>query len=59
MEINDNAVLQTSKEIEIHAPVTAVWKIHADINAWENWHPDISSAFLKGSLEAGSTFEWK
>jgi len=59
MEVNSSAVLITSKEIEIHAPVTAVWKIHADINAWKNWHPDISSAILKGNLATGSTFEWK
>ena len=59
MDINKNAVLKTSKEIEIHAPVTTVWKIHSDINTWEKWHPDISSALLKGTLEAGSTFEWK
>jgi len=59
VEINNSAVLKTSKEIEIHAPVTTVWKIHSDINTWEKWHPDISSALLKGSLETGSTFEWK
>ncbi len=59
MQINNDAVLKTSKEIEIYAPISAVWKIHADINAWENWHPDISFALLKGSLEAGSSFEWK
>ena len=59
MDINNDAVLTTSKEVEIHAPISVVWKIHADINAWKNWHPDISSAVLKGNLAAGSTFEWK
>ncbi len=59
MDIDNDAALITSKEVEIHAPISAVWKIHADINAWKNWHPDISSAVLKGDLAAGSTFEWK
>jgi hypothetical protein len=59
MEINNSAVLKTSKEIEIHAPVTAVWNVHADINAWKNWHPDISSIILKGNIEIGSSFEWE
>jgi hypothetical protein len=59
MEINNNATLKTSKEVEVYAPVSTVWKIHTDINAWKYWHPDISSAVLKGNLAVGSTFEWK
>lgn len=59
MEIDNRAVLKTCKEIEIHAPVSTVWKIHADINTWQDWHPNISSAMLQGELSAGSTFEWK
>ena len=59
MQINSGAVLKTSKEIEIHAPISAVWEIHADINSWKNWHPDISCSLLKGDLQAGSYFEWK
>ncbi|OQK15324.1 hypothetical protein AU255_17785 [Methyloprofundus sedimenti] len=59
MQINNGAVLKTSKEIEIYAPISAVWKIHADINAWKNWHPNISYAVLEGDLETGSYFEWK
>lgn len=35
MEIDDNAVLKTSKKIEVHAPINTVWKLHADINSWE------------------------
>jgi len=59
MKINDDAAIKTSKEIEIHAPVSAVWKIHGDINSWAKWHPDITNALLKDNLESGSTFEWK
>ncbi len=59
MKINDNAVLKTSKEIEIHAPLNVVWAIHVDINSWKKWHPDISEALLKGNLKSGSTFDWK
>lgn len=59
MKINDNAVLKTSKEIEIHAPIDTVWNIQADINSWANWQPDISEAKLDGSIEPGTKFEWK
>jgi uncharacterized membrane protein len=58
MNINPDAVLKTSKEIEIHAPVSAVWKTQTDIDAWKNWQPDISSAQLKGELASGAIFEW-
>lgn len=58
MEIDSSAVLKTSMEIEIHAPLTTIWKIHSDINSWASWHPDISSAVLKEGLQPGSKFDW-
>ncbi len=59
MEINGNAVLKTSKEIEIRAPVEKVWDIHTNIDAWHEWQPEISEARLASSLEPGATFVWK
>jgi uncharacterized protein YndB with AHSA1/START domain len=59
MKINDKAVLKTVKEIEIQAPLDAVWKLQTDINSWAKWQPDISEAKLDGSLETGTRFKWK
>ncbi len=59
MEINENAVLKTSKEIEILAPVEKVWNIQSNIDAWHEWQPDISEAKLASRLESGATFVWK
>lgn len=59
MEINENAVLKTSKEIEILAPVEKVWSIQTNIDMWHEWQPDISESKLASSLESGATFVWK
>lgn len=59
MDINENSVLKISKEIEINAPVEKVWSIQTNIDAWEEWQPDISEARLTSGLETGATFVWK
>ena len=59
MDINESAVLKTTKEMEIHAPVEKVWSIQANIDSWHEWQPDISEAKLDSSLEPGATFVWK
>ena len=59
MKINDNAVLKTVKEIEIHASLDSVWKTQTDIDSWAIWQPEISEARLNGSLKIGTKFKWK
>jgi len=59
MNVNDGAVLTTSKDIEIQAPVETVWKIQTDIDAWPDWQPEISEAKVAGAIEPGATFVWK
>lgn len=54
-----SAVLKTSKEIEVHAPIDVVWNIQADIKSWAYWQPDISEVKLSGLIEPGTKFEWK
>ncbi|WP_111641686.1 SRPBCC family protein [Marinimicrobium alkaliphilum] len=44
VNINEDAVLKSRKDIEIKAPVETVWKIQADINSWPDWQPEISDA---------------
>lgn len=59
MKVNASAVLKTSREIEIHAPIETVWNIQTDIDSWANWQPDISKAKLDGSIAPNAKFNWK
>jgi uncharacterized protein YndB with AHSA1/START domain len=59
MNINEQAPLVAHKELYIQAPPEVVWKIHTDINNWNQWHPDITEAHLEGPLAVGSIFRWK
>ena len=59
MEINKAAVLKTSKEIEIQAPVDKVWDIQFNIEAWPEWQPEISDVKLESNLKPGASFVWK
>ena len=59
MNIDTNAPVFAHKEIIIHAPVEKVWQIQTDIENWNKWQPDITSAKLEGSLAAGTIFRWK
>ena len=58
MEINPNAPLVTWKEIFIQASPEVVWNIHTNINAWQEWQPDISKSQLDSTLTSGSVFTW-
>ena len=59
MNIDTNAPVFAHKEIIIHAPVEKVWQIQTDIENWNKWQPDITSAKLEGALSAGTVFRWK
>ena len=51
MNIDTNAPVFARKEIVIHAPVEKVWELQTDIENWNRWQPDITSAKLEGALE--------
>ena len=59
MSKGENSLVSTTKSIEINAPIAVVWKIHADINSWSEWHPDMARSELESSLTVGEVFEWK
>lgn len=59
MDIDTRAPAFARKEIVIHAPVEKVWQIQTDIENWNRWQPDITSAKLEGALAAGTIFRWK
>jgi uncharacterized protein YndB with AHSA1/START domain len=58
VEINRQAPAVAEKEIRIDASPADVWKVHADINGWHTWNPDISTSKLVGELSPGSEFNW-
>jgi uncharacterized membrane protein len=58
-QIDTNAPVFARKEIVIHAPVEKVWELQTDIENWNRWQPDITSAKLEGALEADTIFRWK
>jgi uncharacterized membrane protein len=47
MDIDQNAPVITRDEILIKAPLTTVWNLFTNINAWPDWHKEIQSACLK------------
>ncbi len=59
MDIDKTAPVFARKEIIIHAPVEKVWQIQTDIENWNKWQPDITSAKLEGALASGTIFRWK
>lgn len=59
MNIDTKAPVFARKEILIHAPLEMVWKLQTDIENWNRWQPEITSAKLEGALEADTIFRWK
>jgi len=59
MEINRRAPFFARKETFIQAQPPIIWKIHTDINSWNQWQPAIASSKMDGSLMPGAVFEWK
>lgn len=46
------------REVEVDAPVEAVWKVITDPNRWPDWFPGVDSVSKVTSVSAGGTFEW-
>ncbi len=49
--------IQVRNQIEINAPVSAVWDSLMDVETWPNWAPTVSFARVetRGPLSIGST----
>ena len=57
--VDTTAPVLAHHEIEIKAPIDAVWALHVDVNGWTSWNPEMTSAHLEGALEPGATFDWE
>ncbi|GAA4587519.1 hypothetical protein GCM10023194_36700 [Planotetraspora phitsanulokensis] len=56
--IDQSAPVLSHHDVDIHAPIDTVWRLHTGIDAWPTWHPDITAARLDGAVEPGSSFTW-
>jgi Polyketide cyclase / dehydrase and lipid transport len=56
--IDRGAPVISHHEIDIAAPLDAVWQRHIDVNAWPTWQTDITAARLDGTLRQGASFDW-
>ena len=56
--VDRNAPVLAHHEIDISAPVSRVWALHHDVNAWPAWQSDITAAQLNGTLAPGGSFTW-
>jgi uncharacterized protein YndB with AHSA1/START domain len=59
VEINEDAPVAGSAEIEVAADPHTVWLVLTAIDDWPRWNPDVRSATLEGELAEGSRFNWK
>jgi hypothetical protein len=52
------APVRAHHEIDIAAPLSTVWQLHTDVNAWPAWQTEITAAQLDGPFQPGASFEW-
>ncbi|MFE7030056.1 SRPBCC family protein [Streptomyces sp. NPDC057621] len=58
--VDRSAPVISRATVLIKAPLTTIWHLHTDIDAWDTWIPEITPARKKtpGPLRQGSVFEW-
>jgi uncharacterized membrane protein len=57
-DVDRAAPVLAHHEVDIGAPLDAVWQLHVDINGWPSWQTDITAAHIDGELEPGASFDW-
>ncbi|GAB4086047.1 SRPBCC family protein [Myceligenerans cantabricum] len=60
MGIDDSAVVTSSTEIVIDAPLDEVWDVHTDVEGWARWQDAVLTVerLDSGDLAPGSRFRW-
>ncbi len=57
--INKNAPVKSSNQIEIQAPIDAVWSTLTDIKNWTKWQKAVTETIVDEKIEEGTNFKWK
>jgi hypothetical protein len=58
-DINEDAPVIGSSEIEIAAAPEHVWDVLTDFERWPSWNTDVRSMSMGGPVAPGSVFRWK
>ncbi|MFD9701446.1 SRPBCC family protein [Lentzea sp. NPDC059081] len=58
--VDKTAPVISKASVLVKAPVSTIWRLHTDIDAWSAWIPEITPASktTPGPLRPGSTFTW-
>ncbi|MFJ1760092.1 SRPBCC family protein [Amycolatopsis sp. NPDC088138] len=58
--VDKTAPVISRASVLIKAPLARVWRLHADIDRWQSWIPEIAPAHkvTPGPLRPGSVFTW-
>ncbi|PRY39052.1 SRPBCC family protein [Umezawaea tangerina] len=58
--VDRTAPVVSRASVLIEAPLVDVWRLHADIDHWQSWIPEITPAHKEtpGPLRPGSVFTW-
>lgn len=57
-DVDRAAPVLAHHEVDIEAPLDAVWQLHVDVNTWPSWQTAITAAHIDGVLEPGVSFDW-
>jgi len=58
-EINGDAPVVGSSEIEIAVPPKLAWDVLTDFQSWPSWNPAVTEVSMNGGHTEGSTFRWR
>lgn len=56
--IDEGAPVRGHAEIEVDAPVAAVWAVLSDIAGWANWSKGVHHVTAPGAMVVGEPFVW-
>jgi uncharacterized protein YndB with AHSA1/START domain len=58
-EVNEQAPVVGTSEIEIDGSPEQVWKVLTAFERWPSWNRDVKSMTMQGNVAPGSVFRWK
>jgi uncharacterized protein YndB with AHSA1/START domain len=59
MDVDRDAPVIASSEIEIEALPEVVWDTLTDFESWPRWQREVKSLTIEGPVASGTSFRWK